>query len=105
MSVSRWRYEETCDSMPCCGDCDSCEIVWEKDDGLIMDDLLDIGVSPETFVRVSPSDHSVLMSIHDHRYLFDAINKATERDTVEETVQEIIKEVRNDDSDPDPDDI
>lgn len=24
MSVSRWRWTESCDSKPCCGDCDEC---------------------------------------------------------------------------------
>lgn len=32
MSVDKWRYEEQCDSVPCCGDCDSCSIEWEEDD-------------------------------------------------------------------------
>ena len=24
MSVSLWRYSESCDGKPCCGDCDEC---------------------------------------------------------------------------------
>lgn len=24
MSVSLWRYSETCEGKPCCGDCDMC---------------------------------------------------------------------------------
>ena len=31
MSVSLWRYSESCDGKPCCGDCDLCG---EEEDGV-----------------------------------------------------------------------
>ena len=33
MSVSKWRWTESCDGKPCCGECDLCTEGDEEDDG------------------------------------------------------------------------
>lgn len=38
MSVSRWRWTEECDRIPCCGNCDECEVE-DADDNTNTDDI------------------------------------------------------------------
>ena len=71
---------------------------------LILDDLVEMGytITPEAWEKMEPSDHSILINIHDCRPLFDALNRVGNANSLEECVRKVISD---DNSNSDTDSI